>query len=151
MIDLVDACFDSIGYEYCRIARFWIAKNYNKILWKEGELTKWTSLRETIGVKCYLYLQVSYALACLMGLSSCIWLVVETTMAENVSALDPNADPPSSENAEFYLLASLMGGSAAMVVILSLTSAADLIDLSNGILLSSMLKVQCSMFNVCSI
>jgi hypothetical protein len=54
-------------------------------------------------------------------------------MAENISALDPNADPPSSENAEFYLLASLMGGSAAMVVILSLTSAADLIDLSTVI------------------
>lgn len=69
-------------------------------------------------------------MACFMGLASCIWLVVETTLNENVAALDPTADPPSSENAEFYLLASLMGGSAAMVVILSLTSAADLIDLS---------------------
>ena len=67
-------------------------------------------------------------MASLMGLISCIWLVIDTTIAEDASALDPSLGPPSSSNAQFYLLASLMGGGAAMVVILSLTSAADLID-----------------------
>ena len=67
-------------------------------------------------------------MSCLMGLVSCIWLVIDTNLSENANLLDPEVGPPSSENAQFYLLASLMGGSAAMVVILSLTSAADLID-----------------------
>lgn len=63
-----------------------------------------------------------------MGLISCIWLVIDTNLSENATALDPSLGPPSSDNAQFYLLASMMGGAAAMVVILSLTSAADLID-----------------------
>ncbi len=67
-------------------------------------------------------------MSCLMGLVSCIWLVIDTNLSENANLIDPEVGPPSSENAQFYLLASLMGGSAAMVVILSLTSAADLID-----------------------
>ncbi|KAI9565484.1 hypothetical protein GHT06_009276 [Daphnia sinensis] len=72
--------------------------------------------------------KASYAMASLMGLISCIWLVIDTNLSENAATLDPLLGPPSSDNAQFYLLASMMGGGAAMVVILSLTSAADLID-----------------------
>lgn len=72
--------------------------------------------------------KASYAMASLMGLISCIWLVIDTNLSENATTLDPLLGPPSSDNAQFYLLASMMGGGAAMVVILSLTSAADLID-----------------------
>lgn len=67
-------------------------------------------------------------MASLMGLISCIWLVIDTSLSENAFALNPFMSPPSSDNGPFYLLASMMGGGAAMVVILSLTSAADLID-----------------------
>ena len=71
---------------------------------------------------------MSYGMASLMGLISCVWLVIDTNLSENANVLDPSLGPPSSDNAQFYLLASMMGGAAAMVVILSLTSAADLID-----------------------
>lgn len=54
-------------------------------------------------------------MACMMGLTSCIWLVVDTKLSQNANLIDPESGFGLSNNAQFYLLASLMGGSAAMV------------------------------------
>lgn len=69
-------------------------------------------------------------MSCVLGLTSCVWLIIDTSIAQEAAALNDPFGPPvsSSSKADFYVLAALMGGSAAMVVILSLTSAADLID-----------------------
>ncbi len=58
-----------------------------------------------------------------VGLTSCLWLLIDRASISSAEA-DHILD---TEPAEFYAQAAMMGGGAAMTVILSLTSAADLI------------------------
>jgi len=78
-----------------------------------------------------------YFIASTIGLISCSWLLVDMNLPVQVNVhpgdnstipltLTVTSQSPSA--LEFYLFSSIMGGAAAMVVVLSLTSTSDLID-----------------------
>lgn len=64
----------------------------------------------------------------MMGIGSCVWLIIDSNRNAGIPLDELILTGSSTNGYEFYLLSAFMGGSAAMVVILSLTSAADLID-----------------------
>ena len=76
-------------------------------------------------------MQASYVIACILGLASCLWLLIDDSTSDVLLPIGPDnvtsTEVINSEPVEFYALAAMMGGGAAMTVILSLTSAADLI------------------------